>query len=145
MEKMTMSEADYGNLARLLRKVEFLAPLTLGQLEVFLPYIMLFRFKAGAKVFAQGDIGDAFYIVYDGKVKVRVKKGWLGFGKEVAALGPGDFFGEMALLAREPRNATVVAEEDSRLFVLTSADFEFILKKNPPFAAEVKRIADRRK
>jgi trk system potassium uptake protein len=145
MEKLAISEADYGKLARMLHKVDFFAPLTLGQLEKVLPYILLYRYKAGEKVFGQGQPGDAFYIVYDGKVNVKVKEGFFSFAKKVADLKEGDFFGEMALLSRDPRNATVVCEEPARLFVLTSADFDYILKRNPAFATEVARIAERRK
>ena len=144
MEKMTMSDADYGHLARAMRKVEFFAPLNVGELEQIVKYIMLCRYKPGESVFRQGEPGDAFYIIYDGSVTVRLKK-LIFFSKTVARLGPGDFFGEMALLSNAPRNAGVVAEEHTRLFVLLSADFSFMLKKNPAFAEEMKKLAERRK
>lgn len=144
MEKMTMQESDYGALAKTMRKVEFFAPLTLGQLEQIIPYILLFRYKAGETVFRQGEPGDAFYIVKDGTVSVRLKH-LVFFGKTVAKLGPGDFFGEMALLSNDPRSASVVCEVQTSLFVLLSADFAFMLKKNPAFAAEMQKLADRRK
>ncbi|TBR18783.1 cyclic nucleotide-binding domain-containing protein [bacterium] len=144
MEKLTMADAEYAALAKAMRKVEFFAPLTLGQLEQIVPYIMLWRYKAGETVFRQGEPGDAFYIVLDGAVSVRLKH-LVFFSKAVAKLGPGDFFGEMALLANDPRSASVVCEAPTRLFVLLSADFTFMLKKNPAFAAEMQKLADRRK
>lgn len=144
MEKLTMTDPDFAALAKAMRKVDFFAPLTLGQLEQIIPYIMLCRYQAGETVFSQGDPGDAFYIVLDGSVSVRLKR-FLFLTKTVAQLGPGDFFGEMALLSSDPRSATVVCEADTRLFVLLSADFSFVLKKNPAFAAEMKKVADRRK
>lgn len=144
MEKVTMSDADYGHLARAMRKVEFFAPLNVGELEQIVKYIMLCRYKPGETVFHQGEPGDAFYIVYDGAVSVRLKK-FIFLSKTVARLGAGDFFGEMALLSRDPRNASVVCEEATRLFVLLSADFSFMLKKNPAFAEEMKKLAERRK
>ena len=144
MEKLTMTDSDYAALAKAMRSVEFFAPLTLGQLEQIVPYIMLCRYRAGETVFKQGEKGDAFYIVKDGSVSVRLPK-MLLFSKTVATLGPGGFFGEMALLSSDPRSATVVSEADSSLFVLLSADFLFVLKQNPAFAAEMKKLADRRK
>jgi CRP-like cAMP-binding protein len=144
MEKLELTDVDYGNLAKALRKVDFFAPMTIGQLEMILPYILLVRYAPGETIFSQGDIGDAFYIVYDGKVNVRVKK-FLVFSKAVAELGEGAFFGEMALLSSEPRNATLVAQESTRLFVLLSRDFQFVLKKNPEFAEEMRKIAEQRK
>ncbi|MBI3299308.1 MAG: cyclic nucleotide-binding domain-containing protein [Elusimicrobia bacterium] len=144
MEKLTMSDADYGALARAMRKVDFFAPLNVGELEQIVKYIMLCRYKAGETVFRQGDPGDAFYIVHDGALSVRVKT-ILFFKKQVARLGAGDFFGEMALLSRDPRSATVVCEEPTRLFVLLSADFGFMLKKSPAFAEEMRKLAERRK
>lgn len=144
MEKLAMTDSAYAALAKAMRKVEFFAPLTMGQLEQIVPYIMLWSYKPGETVFSQGEPGDAFYIVMDGAVSVRLKR-WVFFSKPVAKLGPGDFFGEMALLANDPRSASVVSEADTRLFVLLSADFAFMLKKNPAFAAEMQKLADRRK
>jgi len=144
MEKLQMTDTDYGNLAKSLRKVDFFAPMTIGQLEMILPYILLMRYKPGEKVFSQGDVGDAFYIIYDGSVKVRLKT-FLFFSKAVAELPAGSVFGEMALLSAEPRNATIVAQESTRLFVLLSRDFQYVLKQNPEFAEEMRKIADQRK
>ena len=63
----------------------------------------------------------------------------------VAQLEAGTFFGEIALISKDPRNATVVCDEPTELFVLVSGDFRFILEENPHTAAEMKRIAERRK
>ena len=65
--------------------------------------------------------------------------------KTVATLKPGEFFGEIALISAEPRTATIVAAEPTLLFTLISSDFQFVLGENPAAAAEMKRIALRRK
>lgn len=145
MEKLPMTDAEYAVLARVLRKVEFFAPMTIGQMEKVLPYILLYSYSPDETVFRQGDTGDAFYIVHTGHVAVQIKKGWFGFKRTVGTLGPGEFFGEMALLSSAARSATVVALEPTRLFVLLQVDFQYILKENPAFAEEVGRIAARRK
>jgi CRP-like cAMP-binding protein len=144
MEKLEVGAAELGILARMLRKVEFFAPLTIGQLEQVLPHVRIHSFSAGEKVFSQGDPGDAFYIVYKGSVEVRLKR-MLFLSKTVAKLGEGDFFGETSLVSREPRNATIVAAEPTLLFTLIADDFQFVLHENPAAAQEMKRVAARRK
>jgi len=144
VEKLEMTDADYGSLAKNLRKVDFFAPMTIGQLEMILPYILLMQYSPGETVFSQGDVGDAFYIVDSGAVSVRVRS-YLIFSRSLAELKSGSFFGEMALLEKEARNATIVAVEQTRLFVLLSRDFQYVLKQNPEFAEEMHKIADKRK
>ena len=67
---------------------------------------------AGEAVFHQGDPGDRFYVVVSGTAEV------VGDGRPVASLGPGESFGEIALLRRVPRTATVRAVTDLRLETL---------------------------
>jgi CRP-like cAMP-binding protein len=145
VKKLALGDAEVGILARMMRKVDFFSPLTVGQVDQVLPHIRLYQYDAGETVFSQGGPGDAFYIVYKGKVSIRVKKGLLSFSKTVASMGEGAFFGEMALISEAPRSATVVCEEPTQLFVLISGDFKFVLNENPATAAEMKRIAERRK
>lgn len=145
MEKLTMGDNEFGLLARVLRKVDFFAPMTVGQMEKVLKYIMLYSYASDETVFKQGSFGDAFYVVHEGRVAVRIKKGFFSFAKTVTTLGPGDFFGEMALLTSDARNATVMALEPTKLFVLLRSEFQFVLNENPSFHDEVKKIAARRK
>lgn len=140
-----MSEAELGELAKMLRSVNFFAPLTVGQLEMVVPYIMLLGAAQGEVVFKQGAAGDAFYIISQGKVGINVKNGLFSFSKQVATLGPGDFFGEMALLSNAPRSATVECLEPCRLFTLLATDFQYIIKENKDLAETMDRIAAQRK
>ncbi len=144
MERLEVGAPELGVLAHMLRKVEFFAPLTVGQLEQVLPHVRIHSFSSGEKIFRQGDPGDAFYIVYKGRVEVRLKR-LLFLSKTVATLNEGDFFGETALVSKEPRNATIVASEPTLLFALISDDFQFVLRENPAAAQEMQRIAVRRK
>lgn len=145
MVKLSMGQAEMGLLARALRRVDFFSPLTVGQLDLVLPYIALYGFDAGEKIFGQGEVGDAFYIVHTGKVEILVKGGFFSLRRKVAELGPGSFFGEIALVSQTPRTATVRTLEPTQLFTLVSSDFQFVLKQNPSARAEMERIAARRR
>ena len=144
MQRLDVGAGELGILARMLRNVEFFAPLTVGQLEKVLSNVRVHSFSAGETVFRQGEPGDAFYIVYKGSVEVRLPH-LLILSKTVATLKEGNFFGEIALVSSEPRNATIVAAEPTLLFTLVSVDFQFVLRENPAAAQEMKRIAARRK
>ena len=85
------------------------------------------------------------YLVYKGKLDVSVKKGFFSSSKKVAELGPGDFFGEMALLDKSPRSATVECAEDSQVFVLLSDQFNEASSGNPEFVSHMKSLAAARK
>lgn len=144
MKKLDIGAPELGVLAHMMRKVEFFQPLTVGQLDKVLPAVMLYSYETGETVFRQGQKGDAFYIIYKGKVDIRLKR-FLFLKKTVAQLKEGDFLGEIALISDEPRTATVVAAEPTMLFTLVADDFRFVLKENPAAAEEMKRIAARRK
>ncbi|MFB0522023.1 MAG: cyclic nucleotide-binding domain-containing protein [Desulfatiglandales bacterium] len=81
-------------------------------------------------IFRQGDPGDSFYLINSGKVRV-FRKDRDGVGTDLSQLGPGQSFGEMALLTGEPRSANVEASEETHLSVLTKDQFDRILRDYP--------------
>jgi CRP-like cAMP-binding protein len=101
----------------LLRGVEMFAPLPLPVVEQLARGLEPVSVLAGKTVFAQNDDADRFYVIVVGTVEV------LGDGVPVATLGPGEVFGEIALLRRVPRTATVRARTDLQLQSLTSDRF----------------------
>jgi CRP-like cAMP-binding protein len=74
-------------------------------------------------IFYKGTTGSQMYVVLVGKMGVY------DGDRQIAQLHPGQMFGEMALVNREPRSATVKSEEDSVLFVLTESTFQNLLSK----------------
>jgi CRP-like cAMP-binding protein len=93
-------------------------------------------------VFFENEEGDSFFMILTGRVKVTI----LGDdGREVilSMLGPGDFFGEMALLDNEPRSATAIAAEDTELLCLARSDFEKVATKRTITAALIKTLTAR--
>ena len=83
---------------------------------------------AGKLLIDQGDIGREAYVIIEGTAVV--KRG----GRKIATLGAGDHFGELALLDRGPRTATVIAETDLKVFVLTARKFNGVLVEVPAIA-----------
>jgi rhodanese-related sulfurtransferase len=81
-------------------------------------------------IFRKGDPGDSYYIIHSGKVRVFLKSED-GVETELNLLGPGESFGEMALLTDEPRSADIEAIEETHLFVLTKEEFDGVLKNHP--------------
>jgi MFS family permease len=100
----------------LLRSIGFLGMLPTPVLERLAIAAMPVAVSAGETVFARGDVGDRFYAIASGRVAVDV-------GGEARELGPGEFFGEIALLRDVPRTATVRALDDVRLYALERDDF----------------------
>lgn len=83
---------------------------------------------AGTDIVKQGDVGHEFYLIARGSATVRRN------GRKVARLGPGSYFGEMALLDRGPRSATITADEPCELIVIGQREFSAVLEQVPPVA-----------
>ena len=96
------------------------------------------RVSAGEVLTTQGDSGREFMIIESGTAVVRRND------RKVGTLGPGDFFGELAMLAAVPRTATVVAQTDMVIDVLSSREFASLLKNNPTIASKIYLTAIRR-
>jgi putative ABC transport system ATP-binding protein len=95
------------------------------------------RFAGGEVIFRQGDPGDRFYLIRRGRVQVlRGDEG----ARLVATLGPGEFFGEAALIEDKPRNATLRAVEDVELFSLTKAQFRTALAASRSFREQLLEV-----
>ena len=93
-------------------------------------------FKKGRIIVHQKGIGDTFYIVVSGRVKVTLLN---EDGREIvlSILTKGDFFGELALLDNEPRSANVIAIEDTSLFLITRAQFYQLIETHPHILRKV--------
>lgn len=90
---------------------------------------------AGDTIIREGDEGDRFYLVRQGRVSVK-----RGPNQEtIAELAEGDFFGETALLTGQPRNATVIALEDTTLYALSEPDFKRAMAESVTMEEEIRR------
>jgi CRP-like cAMP-binding protein len=134
---------DIALLRSTLKRVDFFNHLNFAQLDELICAMKKTSIKKGSQIIKQGDTGDAFYIIGSGEVSVHVKK---GFGaKKVAVLGDGDFFGEMALITDLPRTATVVAEKNSEMYVMSKRAFRKILMANPKINQLIQGTISKRK
>jgi CRP-like cAMP-binding protein len=89
------------------------------------------RVPAGKVLVREGAAGAEFFVILDGQAEVT------RHGQPVATLGPGDTFGELALLDRAPRNATVTAKTEMDLAVLGQREFAAMIDEVPGFAHKV--------
>ena len=85
----------------------------------------------GKVLVEEGRIGLEFFLIVDGKAVVTRN------GRKVATLGPGDYFGELALLDRRPRSASVVSETEMDLLVLSQRQFNGLLESVPTISRKM--------
>ncbi len=127
----------------LLRTVPIFAELSDSDFESLGQLTTRRHFPRDAVVFFENDEGDSFFMILQGRVKVTI----LGDdGREVilSMLGPGDFFGEMALLDDEPRSATAIAVEDTDLLSLQRSDFEGVVATKVSISAALIKVLSAR-
>lgn len=89
---------------------------------------------AGETLFREGDTGDVLFVVQEGELQITVGD------KPIETIGPGGLVGEMALIDKRPRSATVVATQDTRLVVLDEKGFLNHVHRTPFFSLQVMRV-----
>ncbi len=92
------------------------------------------QFSPGTEIIRQGEIGEEFFVIGQGEVEI-----WID-GKLSNLLQPGSFFGEVSLLKKQPRNATVRAKTDVTCFVLTDEEFQETVKASATFEEELRKV-----
>lgn len=125
-------------MIQILKNVPFFGHLPDLDLEAISKTVTMEYYPAGHVLFSEGDPGDKMYVIKSGSVEVirgRVI---------VTELGPDRFFGEMALVSDQPRNATLQVKTDTELLVLPKEDFQHLLKTNPTIATMVSYEAVKR-
>ena len=131
-----MSETTEQSAVELLRSVPLFADLEEGELERFSHVAVPRSFPAGTRVFHEGDSSDACYIVSEGSFRVT-REHSDGRAITLATLGPGEIFGELAMLDGDRRSASAESITDGTLLALPANDVRSLLARNPEIALKL--------
>lgn len=121
-----------------LRKVPIFKGLPSKELEFIARSVKERVYEPAAVIVKQGDPGIGFFMIMEGRVDVGHD------GHKIREMGPGEFFGEMALMEERIRTATVTAKERTRCLQLVRWDFRALLKENPELAVRMLEVVVRR-
>jgi putative ABC transport system ATP-binding protein len=125
---------DALRVCEFLKDVEAFKTLTPNELTHVAERMNKRHYLPGEPVVQEGEIGHELFLISDGEVRVERD------GREVARLGAGDFFGELALLSGNPRNATVVATQPLEAYVLGEGDFNEAIGASASFRDQLRRV-----
>jgi small-conductance mechanosensitive channel len=124
-------QPEPGTIRRRLSRVDILSPISLDVQHKIADAARVHVYSSGETILTHGAQGDSMFIVHDGSVSVRVDDA------EIARLGPGDFFGEMALLTGERRTADVVALTDVVALEIARDALQPVLHEVPDLATSI--------
>jgi CRP-like cAMP-binding protein len=158
-EVLSLSRQDFGRLvkarfalrekvdrsiarAELLRRMPLFAELDAQQIQLIAAQLREETYEPGAVIMRQGEIGEIFYVIEGGRVQVSVTQD--GAEKVVAERGPGEYVGEIALLLKVPRTATVRALTPTQVLALHKADFDRLVAEHLYVSRGLERETSRR-
>jgi len=122
----------------MLASVDLFRDLDKRELREIAEVMKEYRYAAGREIVTQGREGIGFFVIADGSAVVSID------GGDIRTLGPGDYFGEIALIADAPRTATVTAESDLICWSMASWTFRPIVEGNGALAWKLLQAMARR-
>ena len=125
---------DALRICEFLRPIDLFKALTPRQLTDVAEKMTKRHYATGDTIIREGEPGEDFFLISEGEVEI------VRADHEVARLGPGDFFGEVALISGEPRNATVVAMDAVDTYVLGKSDFQTAVATSQSFRDQLYRV-----
>ena len=125
---------DALRICEFLRPIDLFKALTPRQLTDVAEKMAKRHYATGDTIIREGEPGEDFFLISEGEVEI------VRADHEVARLGPGDFFGEVALISGEPRNATVVAMDAVDTYVLGKSDFQTAVAGSQSFRDQLYRV-----
>lgn len=120
----------------MIENIPLFAGLSAGDLKAISAHAVTKSYAKNTVIINEGDVSDSLYVILSGRVKVFLSD---EEGKEVIlnTQGAGDYFGELALIDEEPRSASVMTLDDSKLSIVSKRDFEGCLVSHPQIALRV--------
>jgi CRP-like cAMP-binding protein len=112
----------------LLKRVPLFSDLEGKELQQIANSMKQRTFSAGQEIAVEGESGVGFFVIEDGRAKVTIG------GEERRMLGPGDYFGEVALISQSARTATVTADTELKTYGMTFWDFRPLVEDTPSIA-----------
>src|SRR5882672_8806460 len=131
--KKTASRSVAGNALSVLRKHPIFCDLDAEALDQLCRYAKPATLKRGATIFSKGDPGNSLVAVISGTVKISIYSAD-GRAAILNLIGPGEIFGEIALLDRQPRSADAIANTNCELFIIDRREFIPFLQSQPTLA-----------
>ncbi len=123
-------------IGELLQRVPFLAALDAADRKALAAAAKRRRFRRGEVIFHKDDPGESLFIIDEGSVRIYLPSPQ-GADLTLAVLGPGDFFGDLALLDGRPRSASAAALPETETVALNRADFTSVIRSRPEAAMVV--------
>lgn len=127
-----------------LKSTELFKALANEDLEKFSAKLKERVYPPNTAIVREASLGDAMFIIKNGKVEIRKREKALGVDLTIATLGTGACFGEMALLTGKPRTATVLAVQATEVFVLEKKEFDALLMAHPTISLALNKIVAER-
>jgi putative ABC transport system ATP-binding protein len=125
---------DALRICEFLKGVEAFKNLTPHELTNVAERMTRRQYMPGETIIREGEVGEELFLISEGEVEVDRE------GREVARLGPGDFFGELALMSGNPRNANVIATRPVDTYVLGKSDFDSAIQASASFREQLRRV-----
>jgi putative ABC transport system ATP-binding protein len=120
-------------LSQYLQRLHLFRNLTPQMLSQVADKMEMKSYRAGSEIIRQGELGEQFFVIGRGDVDIEID------GVRVNGLSQGAFFGEIALIKKQPRNATVRAKTDVVCFLLGKVEFEKVLSSSASFEEELRQ------
>lgn len=116
--------------------IPLFSSLTDDEREVLAAHLNTRSFPKNTIVITEGDLSDSLYIVNEGQIKIYVSD---DEGREMLlnVLEPGDYFGELALIDKEPRSASAITMRNTKLSIISGPDFREVLRKHPEMSIKL--------
>jgi len=135
---MADKNVDASILLPILKQVPLFSSLDENLHWEIIEHIVLMYYPANYVIFKENDEGDALYIIKKGTIQIYNEPKEEGdLPKNIAEINQGGFFGEMALVSDQPRNASAKTTVESEVFILSKGDFKKLLDSNSALAEQI--------